>query len=179
VDQARSRWYAETAVTRDKAHLSGTELRARGIDPDAADDRVTADEWIDAHRAEQAERERDQEIAADYEVTAQDDQEVAEQNDEITDVAAADIRDSTPQRDERADSDGVGRIPTVDEAATEVAQAQLALREIETRRDQERRAESEAQRTEEIAHWEVDDRGQQVDASQDEPAAGDEEVREI
>ena len=61
VDRARARWYAETAVTRDKAHRSGAELRARGIDLDASDDRVTADGWIEAHRAEQAEHERNQE----------------------------------------------------------------------------------------------------------------------
>ena len=106
VDRARARWYAETAVTRDKAHRSGAELRARGIDLDASDDRVTADEWIEAHRAEQAEHERNQEITADYEVADHDDQEIAEQNDEIAEPPVTDVRDSAPRRDERADAIG-------------------------------------------------------------------------
>ncbi|MGE0300749.1 MAG: MobF family relaxase, partial [Pseudonocardia sp.] len=46
-------WLTHVAVTRDNGVRSAYELRARGIDPDDPDDRVTAEEWIDAHRAEQ------------------------------------------------------------------------------------------------------------------------------
>ena len=52
-DEARGAWYTATAVTRDVAARARGALEARGIDPDDPDERVTADEWLAAHRAEQ------------------------------------------------------------------------------------------------------------------------------
>ena len=65
-------WFTHTANSREKAHRARTELRARGIDPDDPDDRVTAEEWLAAHRAEQAEAERTREIREDYELDQPD-----------------------------------------------------------------------------------------------------------
>lgn len=35
-DEARTRWFTHTAVTRDRAERAGVELKARGVDPDHA-----------------------------------------------------------------------------------------------------------------------------------------------
>ena len=155
VDQARAQWYAETAVTRDNAHRAGAELRARGNDPEAPDDRVTADEWIEAHRAEQAEVDRNREITEDYELHD-------EPTDAVTDVAeqqvetdVPDIRDtSTPDPTERTDVARRDGHPTLDETAEDVTRAQLALREIENRREHEQAVESD--RADELGRWDAE-----------------------
>ncbi len=72
VDHARAVWFAHTANSREKCHRARTELRARGIDPDDPDDRVTAEEWFDAHRAEQDEADPTREIRDDYELVQPD-----------------------------------------------------------------------------------------------------------
>src|SRR6185503_440474 len=63
---------AHTATSREKSHRARTELRARGIDPDDPDDRVTAEEWIASHREEQADAEVTREIRDDYELDQPD-----------------------------------------------------------------------------------------------------------
>jgi hypothetical protein len=183
VDQARASWYAETAVARDHAHRAGAELRARGIDPESPDDRVTADEWIEAHRAEQADTDLHREITEDYEL---DHHERAD--DTVDDVAAdvdeqdtvetdvADIRDtSAPNPDERAAPATREEHPTVDETANDVARAQLALQEIENRRSYEQAAE--AARADELTQWDADDRVD-TDGSTDADQPTDEAVLE-
>ncbi|WP_132421547.1 hypothetical protein [Pseudonocardia endophytica] len=163
VDEARSHWFAETAVTRDNAHRAGAELRARGVDPEAPD-RVTADEWIEAHRAEQAETDRHREITEDYELsdhpTNQRAADVEEADDVAEQVAETDvpgIRElSAPQADERADTSTRAGIPTLDETAEDVARAQVALQEIEQRRRYEQTVE--ADHADDLAAWDADDR---------------------
>ena len=61
-DTARGAWYAATAATRDAAHRARGALETRGVDLDADDDRVTAAEWLTAHRAEQAAEDPHREI---------------------------------------------------------------------------------------------------------------------
>ncbi len=62
VDEARGRWYAETAATRDAAWCARGALRSRGVDLDDPDDRVTAVEWLAADRAAQAAEDPHREI---------------------------------------------------------------------------------------------------------------------
>ncbi|GAA3220222.1 hypothetical protein GCM10017691_04340 [Pseudonocardia petroleophila] len=136
-DEARGRWYVHTAVTRDEAHRSGAELRARGIDPDEQDDRVTADEWLAAHLAEQADAERDRAIHDEHELHDP----AAELLDEPVDAvetAVPDVREvSTAHVSERTDAAERRRIPTVDETAETVERAQAALAEIAARQQVE------------------------------------------
>ena len=73
-------------ATRENAHRAGAELRARGVDPDDTSDRVTAAEWLDAHRATQAQEDADREIREDYEVH---DEHTDEHTDEHVDDRAA------------------------------------------------------------------------------------------
>jgi conjugative relaxase-like TrwC/TraI family protein len=177
VDQARARWYAETAVARDFAHRAGAELRARGIDPESADDRVTADEWIEAHRAEQSDADRHREITEDYELDnhdqAEDTTEIPDERPVETDVA--DIRDiSEPNLDERSAPEPRAGYPSLDETAEDVARAQLALQEIENRRRYEQAA-AETARSDELARWDGDDHAAGANAS-DADSESDERV---
>ncbi|QJY45130.1 MobF family relaxase [Pseudonocardia broussonetiae] len=138
-DQARGRWFVHTAVTRDNAHRAGTELRARGIDPDHPTDRITADEWLALHRAEEADADRDREIRDEHELYGSDIERIADPAD-AAETAVPDVRDlSTAHPSERTDRAERRRIPTIDETAEAVARAQLALAEITARTEAENR----------------------------------------
>jgi len=47
-DEARARWFAHTAVTREKETRARAVLNARGADPDASRERVSGAEWLRA-----------------------------------------------------------------------------------------------------------------------------------
>lgn len=171
-DRARARWYTETAVTRDKAERSAAELRARGVDPHDAGDRVTAEEWLDAARADQAADETDREIGDEFELHDAAGRPCATEE-------HLDVRDSgAAHPSERVDPAERWRVPTLDDTAEAIARAQIALAEIEERHavDAERAAREaeEAVRAEEPARWaepadDVDARAELDDA---EPARG-------
>jgi hypothetical protein len=175
VDQARASWYTETAVARDNAHRAGAELRARGIDPEAPDDRVTADEWIESHRVEQADADQHREITEDYELDDHDravDGAPVNLDEQLTETDVADIREvSTPGPGERAAPVRRDGFPTLDETAENVARAQLALHEIENRRQYEHTAETV--RADELTRWDANDHA--TDDTQD-PADADSDV---
>jgi hypothetical protein len=163
-DEARSHWYVHTAQTRDRAERARVELGARGVDLAHPGDRVTAEEWLAVHRAEQQIEDRHREIS---------ERDVAADDEVAPDVAAApetnvdDLRERGVAADnERADVTA-GRIPTVDETTAAVARAQLALAEIATRdaADAQREAEESAMREqtawisterEEAAGWDAE-----------------------
>jgi len=157
-DEARAEWFLHTAVTRENAHRSGMELRARGIDPDNPADRVTADEWLEEHHIEQTTADRDREIVEEYELH---DERADEQLDDSGPVAApapADIREtSTTDPTERQDPAQRRRIVPVDETTQLVTRAQASLAEIAARRESDaaREAEENAHR-EELARWSGD-----------------------
>ncbi|MGH3613219.1 MAG: hypothetical protein ACRDRK_11620, partial [Pseudonocardia sp.] len=50
-DDARSLWLIETTVTREQGERARLALSWRGIDVDSPDDRVTAQDWLDADHA--------------------------------------------------------------------------------------------------------------------------------
>ncbi|MFN2496706.1 MAG: hypothetical protein ABR608_12480, partial [Pseudonocardiaceae bacterium] len=90
-DEARGAWYAATAVTRDVAARARGALEARGIDPDDPDGRVTADEWLAAHRAEQLAEDPHREIHHETELN----------NTNLTrDATLTDANEATAARDE-------------------------------------------------------------------------------
>ncbi|MGD9525311.1 MobF family relaxase [Pseudonocardia sp.] len=167
-DQARAAWYVHTAVSREKAHRSATELRARGIDPTEAAGRVTAQEWIDAHHAEQADADLDREIHEDYELADDEPRDVDQTRspDRRTHITVeqppVDIRDTaTVDLTEHTDPTARRRVPTVDEAAEAVARSQAALAEIAARHDTDsaraQREATEQARLDELVRWHHDD----------------------
>ncbi|GAA1843928.1 hypothetical protein GCM10009836_24140 [Pseudonocardia ailaonensis] len=146
-DEARSKWYVHTAQTRDRAERARVELGARGVDLAHPGDRVTAEEWLAVHQADQQVEDRHREIS---------ERDLAVDDEDVADVGAGpetgidDLRDRSVAADnERADPTP-GRIPTVDETTAAVARAQLALAEIAARdtADAQREAEETAMREE-------------------------------
>jgi hypothetical protein len=128
VDAARAAWLVETAVTRDNAERARAELGARGVALDADEDRVTAEEWLAAHRAEQVVEDEHREIT---------ELDVADDHDDVAAVdgpetAVPDIRD-TAEQDPTEHADGGRRVPTIEETAAAVERARAALAEIEQR----------------------------------------------
>ena len=136
---------------------------------------MTAQEWLAAHRAEQAAEDphreaRDEHDLIDAEVDSTRhivgrpavaaERETAAP---ILETAVPDVRDrSAPDATEVADPAQLRRVPTADETAAAVARAQVALTEIESRREADAAREAEdaaqGQRREELARWAEADR---------------------
>ncbi|MQA16132.1 MAG: AAA family ATPase [Pseudonocardiaceae bacterium] len=162
-DTARARWYAATAATRDAALRARGELHARGIDLDDPAEQVTADEWLAAHRAEQAAEDahRDVDEIDPHEPDRFADRAAVEQavdaDRPLPETAVPDVRDTAAADvTEHADPSRRHRMPGRDETAEAVTRAQAALAEIAARReaDEARQVdEIEAARREELARW--------------------------
>jgi len=159
-DQARSQWLAHTAVTRDAAERAEAELVARNVPVGiGAEDAVTAEEWLAAHRAEQADEEVTRPITAEHELAdvterlAIDVDSVAIGTESQPETAVADLR--------KAEIDDVvdepGRVPEASESRTAVLRAQAALAEITQRRTLDRRRVEEEERVKQLRNWSVDD----------------------
>ena len=103
-DTARARWYAATAVTRDAAHRARSALQDRGVDL-GDDERVTAQEWLDAHRAEQAAEDPHREVRDESELVPNRDHCVVTDADEhqletdVPDIREAAVADETEHAD--------------------------------------------------------------------------------
>jgi len=177
-DEARAAWYAATAATRDAAECARAALTARGVDPDDTEDRVTAAEWLDAHRAEQAAEDPRREVRDEHEladvdasVSASATEPTAEHRtpEPVLETAAPDLRDtSVSEATETTDPAQRRRVPTADETAAAVARAQATLAEIEARREADAAQEAEetahAARSEELARWAEQDRTAETEA---------------
>ncbi len=166
-DEARARHVVHTAVTRDLGDRSAGELRARGIDVHDRSDHVTAEEWLAAHRAAQADDDQRPEVderevydaqAAD---TRRDDDLLPAVDEHAGETAVPDIREtSTPHPSEHADLPRKSMRPP-DETAAVLARAQEATTEITNRiaADAARAAAevAESARAETLARWATDD----------------------
>jgi len=166
-DQARAAWFAHTAATRDAAIRARTELAARGVDRDDPTDRVTADEWRDAHRAEERDTDADREIRDEHELQDHEETQIVGVPDgRAVETGVDDIRDTAIPENKDADDvrtpDADQEIPTVDETTAAVARAQDALAEITNRQQaDDARAARDAQqraRRAELAQWAEQDR---------------------
>ena len=159
-DDARARWLAHTAVTRDAAQRAEAELATRGLSASTAADGVTAAEWLAAHRADQVEADAVRPITEGHDLA------------EVVDRRAADLgtvrtRPSEPApetnlsdlRESRAQdmADEPGRIPDAAESRAAVRRAQAALAEIEQRRVLDDRRAREEQRANQLTVWAADD----------------------
>ncbi|WP_165438432.1 AAA family ATPase [Pseudonocardia sediminis] len=182
-DAARAAWTAETAVTRDKAERGRAALGLCGIDLDAPYEKVTAQEWIDAERAERladdahrpitehdlrdhahdeldhtrpapADETHLDEPTADHSPEPPERQDRRRDHDLVAEPAPDDIREaSTPDPGERADPEERRRVPLPDETDTTLDRAYIAVDEIEARY----RAEAAHARDEDTAAEPEDD----------------------
>jgi hypothetical protein len=153
-DEARAVWLAHTAETRAAADRARLELSARAADS-APVEPVTAEEWLEAHEQHMAAEDVHREITAEHDLT-----DVVEQRaddidtvttravGEASETDVTDVREAAAAETAMVDSDEV-RVPSAEEAAGIVEQAQRALLEIEARHAVEaQRAAEEAQAAE-------------------------------
>lgn len=175
-DEARAVWFTHTATTRDHADRGRSELRSRGVDVDHPTDRVTAEEWLDAHRIEQLAADADREIRDEHELLDLDlDADLDDVRAELDAHAASqpetdldDVRGTETMHPSEDTDAPRNRTLAVDQTTADVARAQLALAEIATRRqaDAAREAEEAALRETRVAgHTEedVDESGYDLD----------------
>jgi conjugative relaxase-like TrwC/TraI family protein len=173
-DNVRAEWFVHTAVTRYHADRARLELASRGIDPDSADERVTAEEWLTAHREERAVEEPLQVVTdADVdELAVERETPVEERPVMVAEIPVPDIRGAAagdPAFDEN--SEGWTRVPDVDTTRQAVEEAHRALEEMAQRVAWEaaREAEEHAGR---LGQWHAADQAlADAEATEDHPVA--------
>ncbi|MDN5749654.1 MAG: AAA family ATPase, partial [Pseudonocardia sp.] len=138
-DDIRAAWRLETAVTRDRAERARHGAGLRGINLDDPGERVTGDEWLDAHYAEQLAADADRaisehDVAPDIDTDTDVDEprpsrrnEDSEQAEDV-DAPADRVRDDEQRRDptdgqHREDQDARD-IPDVDTTRTHESEPQ-------------------------------------------------------
>jgi conjugative relaxase-like TrwC/TraI family protein len=139
-DEVRALWYAHTAGTRAAADRARDELGSRGINPDTDKRNVTAEQWLDAHQADQAIEDRHRPITDEHELTdiaERRDQARREAEPEPRDAVETDIADireraaREPKKTSRSDDNDWTRVPTASQTADAITRAQRALNEIQ------------------------------------------------
>ena len=170
VDDARGRWLVHSAVTRVDGADAAAELGRRYVDDTEPEPRVTADDWLDAHRAattaDDAHRPitdtdlHDDEVRLDVGALDQPtpdrgtlDQDV---QDAVLETPPADLREIAAAEPAPVDEDRV-RVPTSGETAESTSGAHRVLAEIRARETIDAREEAEYQRAEELTRWHHDD----------------------
>lgn len=159
VDDARANWLAHTAGTRAAAERATAELQSRRIDSDREEQFVTAEEWLAAHdvheRAEDPHREvTDEAELADVAEQRDDDVRNAEPEPDVdaAETAVPDVREVASDEPIREQHDDV-RVPSADETAETVEQAQRALAEMRARQELEARQAEDQARADRIERW--------------------------
>jgi len=169
-DDIRARWYAHTAATRAAEQRARDELAARGVEPDTDERDTTAEQWLDAQRAEQADDDRHREITDEHELTdvaqARDADQRAAHPAPSRDAAEAGLRDirehavAEPKREPRAEDDWT-RVPSAHETADSITRAQRALAELDARDAHDQRRAAEEARAEQLNRWHATDQAVQ------------------
>lgn len=135
-DDTRAAWRYDTAVIRDYAERARHAAAVRGIDLDNPAERVTADEWLDAHRADQLAEDAHREIT------------------ELDVDADTDQHDRPARENEREDE---RRPPPTDATSETVDRATLTLSMIQRRQDDSLAANaadpSDDDRLDELTRW--------------------------
>jgi conjugative relaxase-like TrwC/TraI family protein len=165
-DEIRALWYAHTAATRAAEQRARDELGARGVDPDHAEDTATAEQWLAAHRAEQAGEDQHRQITDEADLAEVVDQRDADLRSveprpsaDAAETNLADIREQAaaqPKRPARTEHDWT-RVPSANETADSISRAQRALSELEQRRRIDERRSNEEARARQLTQWHRDD----------------------
>jgi hypothetical protein len=134
---------------------------------------VTAEEWFDAHRADQTIEDQHRAITDEHDLAV-----VAEQRDQARRGAQPESRDAAesslpdireqaatePKRVPRGNDNDWTRVPTADQTADSITRAQRALSEIRQRDAEDRHREVDQARSRQLNHWHHDDRQAERDA---------------
>ena len=142
-DDARAAWRFETAVTKDNAERARHAAAVRGIDLDNPAEQITAEEWLDEHRAAQLIEDEHREIS-EHDVTDDD--------------AREERANVTPAGLDPGAAEAEARVRPREGAVVDLDRAALALDLVERRR-QENSAPSdleydtEDERVDQLARW--------------------------
>ncbi|MEJ7744426.1 MAG: hypothetical protein WKF73_18920 [Nocardioidaceae bacterium] len=185
VDDARARWLAHTAGTRAAAERAKAELGARHVDDTEPEQQVTAEEWLAAHHAEQrvedphrvitetdVDDQRDDQVDDDMPAlddadndapsTEQEDARAAERD--RVEVPEPDVREVAAAEPAPVEEDVV-RVPSADETARAIEDANRALIEMQAREAADVHAE-EQHRAAELTRWHTDDQTADVEVAE-------------
>jgi hypothetical protein len=158
-------WSASTAVTKDRAEAAKVTLAARGIDVANPPDKTTTTEWVEAHRAEQAQAEAAMVDLAEADIADEGHETDVAATDAMAPVsgpvedtglaetATADIRETAaPDPFERSDEADRSRVPTSSETHTAVVRASEAVAEMQAREALDELADQEPDVVD-VARW--------------------------
>ncbi|MGD9528652.1 MAG: MobF family relaxase [Pseudonocardia sp.] len=163
LDHARAEYLAHTAATRAGADVARYLLAERHAG-DEPEPQVTAEEWLTAERDARTidddhrpitEHDLTDDTTRDTDRAHEDASAVVEVEPDLRNVAA---REPKPVREDDV------RVPSADEVAAALAQADRAITEINTRAALDEQADA-AERAEQLARWHTDD--VQLDAVRD------------
>ena len=143
-DDARAAFLVDSAVTRDKAERARVAAGLRGINLDDHSDRVTAQEWLDAHLADQRADEADREITEDDLSRRRRAHRRASPTSDPTSPTTTTPRVREPDPAERADPAARRRVPPPDATTAAFDRAQQVLREVAERQQAEQAAAAHA-----------------------------------
>ncbi|MFF0469317.1 MobF family relaxase [Micromonospora zamorensis] len=139
--EARAAWFLDVAATREAAERAQAELANRGRDVGGEEDRVTAEEWLQAHDEAMAAEDPHRPVT---EADLVDEEKVAERDLDVPETAVEQVVGDAAE-EPAAEQEMPRGVPTPTETAVAVAAARLALVEVADRRSQEAaRAEREA-----------------------------------
>ena len=175
-DDIRADWYAHTANTRAAEQRARIELAARHVDPDTDERDTTADQWLDAHRADQAAEDQHRTITDEHDLTdlaqAREADQRTAQPGSARDAAETDLPDvreiaaAEPKREPRTENDWT-HVPTAGEAADSITRAQRALAELDARTAKDQRRDAEEARQRQLNWWHADDKAAAASAERE------------
>jgi hypothetical protein len=156
LDDARAEYLTHTAATRAGADIARYLLAERHANDTEPEQRVTAQEWLAAERAVRAADDEHRPIMERdlVEDTMRDTGRATETADHDVDTVEPDIREIAAREAAPVREDEV-RVPSADEVAVALAQANRSITEIKARAALDERADAE--RAEQVARWHIDD----------------------
>jgi hypothetical protein len=160
----RGEWFMRTLETKQHAERAREDLQLRGVDPDAVEDRVTPQEWLDEHRAELT-IEDPHRVVTDTDIAGDHDTLVDDRPEMVVEMPIPDIRErAAVEAPVAANTEDWDRVPDIDTTRAAVDAAARALEEMAQRQAWEADREAE-DRAYEVSTWEA--------ADQVRPAAGE------
>ena len=125
---------------------------------------MTAEEWLAAHRAEQAEADQHRRISDEHDLAHLADQRTTTSPPSTRPADAAETaRARHPGAPAKHVADEPSRIPAADESEAAVRRAQAALAEIEQRRALDEQRAAEERRADQLNQWAADDARRSAD----------------
>ena len=178
LDQTHQEFVAHTAGSRTAAERATAELADRGATDTDAEPRVTAEEWLRAHRQAMVQEDpyrdiTEDDLADDARVSTNDDTAPTEQRPATGDRWEEDLREVASREPSNLDEAEV-RAYAPGEAGEAVARARRAMDEMRWRTvaDAAREAEDDAQ-AERVSQWQATDHSHEhAHSSADEDAEG-------